>query len=123
VGILLEEGFDHLTTVRAFYLLTSYVEGYALSEIAGLTGRSPLSSASADTPAAVPAASRANPFPHLAALRDTFATHGREQTSEFGREVLLAGLRVIATGEGDRDRSSIPTYERARADRCAEETR
>jgi AcrR family transcriptional regulator len=96
LGILWSAGFDELTTVRAFYLITSYVEGYALSEIAGMTGRSPLSSTPAGVSATGPSSSGSERFPHLTALRGTFATHGRQGTFEFGLDALLAGLRLVA---------------------------
>jgi AcrR family transcriptional regulator len=95
LAALRRAGFGALAAVQAFYTLTSYVEGYAISELWYFMP----SGAVAPRPKASPGyllqgliADEAQ-VPHLTESLPIFVAHDRTQAFEFGLDTVLAGLR------------------------------
>ena len=86
IRTLRDAGFDPATALNAFRTLSSYVVGYAISEIRGF----------AMEPAGTrPGARELDPetFPCIAELRSTLEGIDRDAEFEFGLDLIFSGLR------------------------------
>jgi AcrR family transcriptional regulator len=81
-----EAGFDKVTALHAFRVLSSYTFGYAMAEIRGFA---------LEPEGSRPGAHRLSPeeFPRLSELRPQLENVDHDAEFEFGLDLILAGLR------------------------------